>query len=263
MEENRDSTVLTGLVNRAVTILCWIYFIFAFLLFFSWFYLCAFFFSRNREKHFQYLNHLFFKGFLFLLRLLAPRQQWRIDEEISRIRGSIIVCNHRSYLDPLILLSLLPRNKTIVKSVFFRAPVFGWLIAVSGYLPASTEGVNGARMIEHIENMADFFEDGGNLFVFPEGTRNRKGTLGAFHSGVFKIARMCRCPIQVLALANTDRLFCPGKFVFETRKNNVISMKILGSVSSAAAEHRVSAADLETEVRQLFQAGGPVAEAAP
>ncbi len=250
---------MATLINWAVTFLCWVYFIFAFLLFFSWFYIFAFCLSRNRERSFQYLNYQFFRGFLGLLRILAPAQQWRVDQGITKIRGSIIVCNHRSYLDSLILLSLLPRSKTIPKPIFFTAPVFGWLISVSGYLPATTAGENGARMIEHLENMGEFFEDGGNLFVFPEGTRNRGTDLGVFYKGVFKIARMHHRPIEVLGLSNTDKLFTPGKFVFEARKENIIEMVKLGSVSSAVGNGRVSVADLEKDVRQIFRKSSMIA----
>lgn len=258
---NAARSSLDSLINFTVTMVCWIYFIFAFLFFFSFFYGAAFFFSGDRERSFQYLDHLFFKGFLWLLSALAPRHQWNIDPAISNIHGSIIVCNHRSYLDPLILLSLLPRNKTIVKTKFFQAPVFGWLIKVSGYLPATTEGKYAWRMIEQVENIGDFLRDGGNLFIFPEGTRNCNNVLGDFHKGVFKIARMYRCPVKVLGLCNTDKLFTPGRFFFNTRVQNRISMKILGCIHPVTEQKMISAAALERKVRKVFQNSSICAEA--
>lgn len=108
-------------------------------------------------------------------------------------------------------------------------------------------------MIKHLENMGTFFEDGGNLFVFPEGTRSRGTDLRVFYRGVFKIARMYHRPIEVLGLSNTDKLFPPGKFVFETWKQDIIRMERIGCVNSAVRTRRVSVADLEKEVRQIFQ----------
>lgn len=251
-----QESVIEKLSDVVVTFVCWFYFIFAFLCFFSFFYVAVFFFSKNREQAFQYLDHLFFKGFLWLLRVLAPRQKWELDQEICNIHGSIIVCNHLSYLDPLILISLLPRQKTIVKTRFFHAPVFGWLIKISGYLPATTEGVHAGRMIEQVETMGAFLEGGGNLFVFPEGTRNPDGVLGEFHKGVFKIGRMHRCPIHVLSLCNTDKLFTPGKFFFNTRVFNTISMIKLGCIKPAPDQTLTSAAVLEREVRKIFEKAG-------
>lgn len=245
----------------AVTILCWGYFIFAFLFFFSFFYVAAFLFAGNREQAFQHLDHLFFKGFLRLLRLLAPCHRWDIDPDISKIRGAIIVCNHLSYLDPLILISLLPRNKTIVKTRFFQAPVFGWVIKISGYLPATTEGVHAQRMIEQVENMGDFLESGGNLFVFPEGTRSRDNVLGELHKGVFKIARMQRCPIHVLSLCNTDKLFRPGKFFFNSRIRNRITLKRLDCIEAAAEQEVISVTALKEQVQEIFQKNSSCTEA--
>jgi len=245
------------MVDFVVTLLCWTYFIFGFLCVFSFFYVAAYLFSTDRERSFQYLNHLFYKGFLWLLRTLAPRHRWKLDPDIKNIHGSIVVCNHLSYLDPLIFISLLPCNKTIVKTKFFQAPVFGWLIKVSGYLPATTEGRYGKRMIEQIESMGDFLRNGGNLFIFPEGTRNPGGVVGDFHRGVFKIARMYRCPIQVLRLCNTDKLFTPGRFFFNTREHNCISLKILDRITPETDQNQpVSVSGLEKEVRRIFQSKG-------
>ncbi len=252
---NRPAILPDRLTDISVTLLCWGYFIFAFLFFFSFFYIAAFIFSRDRQRSFQYLDHLFFKGFLCLLRFLAPRHRWEIDPQITAIHGSIIVCNHRSYLDPLILISLLPRQKTIVKTKFFQAPVFGWLIQISGYLPSTTEGVYARRMLSQVESMGAFLHNGGNLFVFPEGTRNSEEGLGDFHKGVFKIARMYRCPIHVLELCNTDKLFRPGKFFFDTRVHNHVRMRILARISPKNDQSLISVTSIEREVRQIFESG--------
>ncbi|MBU0943125.1 MAG: 1-acyl-sn-glycerol-3-phosphate acyltransferase [Proteobacteria bacterium] len=241
-------------IDVVVTLACWIYFIFGFLFFFSFLYLLAFVFATKREYAFQRLNHLFFKGFLGLLRILSPRQEWDIDQKIRDIKSSIVICNHLSYLDPLILLSLLRRQKTIVKASFFKAPVFGWLIKTSGYLPASTEGAHGRRMIEEMETMGDFLGSGGNLFVFPEGTRSRDGNIGPLQKGVFKIARMYRCPLYVLGLSGTDKLFTPGKFLFNTRQENSIRVTILDRLEPEPESGPVSIIDLEKKVRQIFRA---------
>ncbi len=255
MEECSPPSAHPGarVIDVFVTLVCWIYFIFGFFFFFSFFYVAAYFLAADREQAFQRLNHLFFKGFLKLLRMLAPRQTWDIDPEIKQIQSSIIVCNHLSYLDPLILISLLQKQKTIVKTKFFQAPVFGWLIRTSGYLPSTTEGIYGQRMIGQVEKMGDFLTSGGNLFVFPEGTRSRDSSLGELHKGVFKIARMYRCPLHVLSLSNTDQLFTPGEFFFHTRTQNRISMKILDRLAPAAGTEPVSVSKLEQQVRQIFQ----------
>ncbi len=247
-----QKTFLQAAKDILVTFLCWGYFIFAFLFCFSFFYAAAYVFSRDKERAFQYLNHLFFKGFMGLLRVLTPRISWSIDPEIQNLRGAIIVCNHLSYLDPLLFLSLFPHNKTIVKTNFFSAPVFGFLLAVSGYLPSGTEGKYASIMIEQVEKMGGFFESGGNLFVFPEGTRKSGADMERLHKGVFKIVRMYQRPVEVLHLSGTDKLFTPGKFLFNSCLPGTIVLKRVETVEAGSLKEKNTVSFLHRKVAEAF-----------
>lgn len=239
--------------NFFVTILCWTWFIPGFFLFFSWRYLACALFAKEQEQCFQRLNSRFYQVFFWILRSTAPRHTWEIDKEVTTIRSAVIVCNHLSYLDPLLLISLFKRHRTLVKARFFTMPVFGWIIRKSGYFPASGEGQFTQLMIRQMETMVDFLGNGGNLFIFPEGTRSRDGRIGDLNQGAMKIARLCRTPIYVLKLANTDKLFTPGRFLFQTRVRNTISLKILDRIEPDYQHHVPSAAELEQQVREIYR----------
>ncbi|MFT5699150.1 MAG: 1-acyl-sn-glycerol-3-phosphate acyltransferase [Desulforhopalus sp.] len=239
-------------IDCIVTLVCWAWFIFGFIIFFSWFYLAAALFTKDPELYFQRLNSHFYQIFFRIVGLTAPRQRMVIDEKIANIRSSVIVCNHLSYLDPLLLIALFRQQKTIVKSRFFGMPIFGWVISKSGYLPASSEGQFAGMMIRQMETMDSYLKGGGNLFIFPEGTRSRDGKMGTLNKGAFKIARMYRVPIYVLEIRNTDKLFTPGKFFFNTRINNDISVKIIDCIESDHKTPPPSTAVLEQRVRQAF-----------
>lgn len=239
-------------IDCIVTLVCWTWFIFGFILFFSWFYLGAALFSKNSELVFQRLNSYFYQIFFLIVRVTAPRQRVVIDEKIADIRSSVIVCNHLSYLDPLLLIALFRQQKTIVKSRFFGMPVFGWIITKSGYLPASSEGRFASMMIDQMESMKSYLDAGGNFFIFPEGTRSRDGKMGKLNKGAFKIARINRVPIYVLEISNTDKLFTPGKFFFNTRLHNTISVNIIDCIKPDYDETPPTAVGLENQVRQAF-----------
>ena len=241
-------------LDSAVTLACWTWFIFGFLFFFSWAYLAAALFAKEPEIHFQRLNYYFFRIFFRLVGTIAPRQKFAIDDRIAAIHSSVVVCNHLSYLDPLLLITLFPRQKTIVKPRFFGTPVFGWMIKKSGYLPASSEGRFSQLMIEQIETMGSYLQAGGNLFIFPEGTRSRDGKIGNLNRGALKIARMCRAPLYVLQLRNTDKLFTPGRFLFNSRTHNNISIKIIEHIEPDYHNHPPTTTQLEQQVRQAFSA---------
>jgi 1-acyl-sn-glycerol-3-phosphate acyltransferase len=231
----------------------WSYFTLGFIFFFSPFYLAAYLFSENREISFQRLNHHFYKGFFFLIRIFIPGQKWHIADKIKSIRSSVIVCNHLSYLDPLLLISLYPRHKTIVKSTFFSVPIFGWMLKRSGYIPSTSEGRLSELMIERIDAMDGYLSSGGNLFIFPEGTRSRDGTIGRLNKGAFKIARLCQTPIKVLYIRNTNKLFTPGKFLFNTLVSNTITVEPITGIEPDYQSDKFSIPELMSQVRSLLE----------
>lgn len=241
------------LYSFTATVILWAYFLGGGIVFLLVLYLPARLFSRNRQRAFQRINNWFFRGLLWLIRKLFPMHQWQVDETLRQIRSSVIVCNHVSYLDPLIMISLFDRQKTIVKSKFFNYPIFGWLIKNSGYLPATTEGRFAGIMIAQMEQMEQFLADGGNLFIFPEGTRSRNGLLGKFNIGAFKIARLCKAPIRIIRINNCDKLFTPGRFMFNTTIHNTITITPADRINPDYT-HPPTAAALETMVRHTLSA---------
>ncbi|WP_020590225.1 lysophospholipid acyltransferase family protein [Desulfobacter curvatus] len=224
--------ILSFMRDLVITLLLWGYFIFGFLLFFSPFYLIAFVCPPIREAAVQCLNCLFYKVFFVFVRVLMPGIGWHIDPKVKGLENCIVVCNHVSYLDPLVMISLFRRHKTIVKGTFFKVPVFGWVLRAAGYIPSMPKGRMAGLMVRQTSTLASFLEKGGILFVFPEGTRNRNAGAGVlrFHSGVFKMARLCRSPINVLMIRNTDKLFRPGRFLFHTDFSGIIRVELAGTI---------------------------------
>lgn len=249
----RGVVVREGLLRDvAVTMLCWGWFTAGFVLVFSWRYLGAFFFAPNREIAFQRLNSRFYQVFFRLLRAVAPKQRWRIDPGVAAIRSAVIICNHLSYLDPLLLISLFERQRTVVKSVFFRLPLFGQVIRASGYFPAAGEGEATRMMLDGMESMRAYLRDGGVLFLFPEGRRSRDGELGKLAPGALKIARMCGAPLYVVRLANTDRLFQPDTVLFRTGVPFTISLRVAARIEPEQEGRVLAVEELARRVRLAF-----------
>ena len=210
-----------------VTGLLWGYFTFGFFIFFSPFYLWALLFSKSRRFAFQSLNSTFYKGFFALCKVVVPKHKWDIQSEIRNIRSSIVICNHISYLDSILLVSLFSKHITVAKDRFFQIPFFGRFLALAGYLPSSGRGPNAGLLLNGFENISDVINQGGNIIIFPEGTRSRDGRVAKLHKGAFKIAKHFKAPIVVLRIDNTDKLFIPGYFLFNTTIPNTISLKLV------------------------------------
>lgn len=250
------SLILQGVCRSkdfAITLLLWTYFTLGFVIFYSPFYLGAFIFSKNRQAAFQRLNCLFYKVFFFMCRIFIPRQKWEIDDQVRSIRGSIILCNHISYLDSIFMISLYPRQTTIAKASLFDIPIFGRMLAWAGYIPSSGHGRYADLLLTSFETMKAHLSDGGNIFVFPEGTRSRTGQVKTLHKGIFKIAKYCSAPIQVLRIQNTDKLFEPGRFLFNTCRDNVIKVTFIKQLLPDYGAENFSIKQLIADVRRQFE----------
>lgn len=247
------SSRLRWLRDTFITLALWGYFTAGFVLFFSPFYLLALGFAQKRTTIFQNLNSRFYGGFFRLCRLLVPQTQWRIDPQVRKIRSAIVVCNHVSYLDSILLVSLFRRHTTIAKDRLFRIPLFGRLLALSGYIPSSGGGRFAGLLLNSLDAISANLAAGGNIIVFPEGTRSRDGRVGELQKGAFKIARYCRAPIAVLNIRNTDRLFTPGKFLFNTCTPNTIDLKLVAEITPDYENSGFTVQQLMAQVRNAME----------
>lgn len=244
---------LTAILDFGITGILWTYYIAGYLLFFSPFYLYAGRSSNGREEAFQKLNRRHHRHFFSLVRALVPRVRWHIPEEVSSIRSSVIVANHLSFLDPILFVSLFDKQKTIVKPDYFRLPVFGHILKYSGYMAAMGNGLYDEGMASQIRSMSSYLADGGNLFVFPEGHRSRTGLIGPFDKGAFRIAKLCRAPIKAVVIRNTDKLYPPGRFRFNTQQEFDIELSLAGSFEPDYESGSFSLSGLMTDVRTAIE----------
>jgi len=236
-----------------ITFILWFYFLFGYLFILLFLYVPAYVFAEKRITALQNLNHVHSKCFFALTRLLIPRTKFKIPKEVREIHSSVVVCNHLSYLDPILLVSLFKRQRTIVKHTFFQVPVFGWFLKNAGYISSGSSDTLGPAMINNLEDIKEHLAEGGNLFVFPEGTRSRDGNLLPFNKGVFTIARYCNAPLKLIFIKDTNKLFQPGHFLFNTRNFNQIRLELISSLEPDYKGNNFSISALADQARSLFE----------
>jgi len=225
-------------VDLVVTLTLWFYFLFGYSLLYLPVIMILYPFVPQRDVLIQKMNHFFYRGFFLLFRLIAPRVKIQIDDSVRNIQSSIIVSNHRSYLDPLLYISLFPLHKTIVKGIFFKVPVMGWIMRKSGFMPHSNGVAADERMTDGVNSLPQFFSGGGNLFIFPEGRRSRNGRIGHFHKGAFSLSARYEVPVELFYIRNTDKVFPPGRFVFTTCERVTVELERLGRIESKGLKAR-------------------------
>ncbi len=235
-----------------MTLVLWLYFTLGFVLFFLPRYIWALRSGQAREAAFQRLNSQFYRGFFALLHFLASRVQIKVDAGVRRLKGAVVVSNHVSYLDPLLFIAQFSRQKTIVKSLFFRVPIFGWFITQAGYMPASASGPAGELMIRSMATVADFFKAGGVFFVFPEGTRHVRGRDVDLHEGAFKIASRYKAPLAVVRIRHTEKVFPPGRFLFRTGSPVTITVDLVDVFNGEQGVASLKPGELKAKVKAIL-----------
>jgi len=98
------------------------------------------------------------------------------------LEGTLIVCNHPSYLDVVVLIALLPNAVCVVKEAIYNSPYFGRLVRAAGYIP-----ISGSEVV--LEAGREALRSGKILIIFPEGTRSRPGQPVKFQRGAAYLAQ--------------------------------------------------------------------------
>lgn len=113
-------------------------------------------------------------------------------ENVPRAGGLILISNHKSYFDPPVLGSVLPREvHYLAKKELFEVPFLKHWIRANNAIPIDRHKYDRAA----IERCLDILGRGRSLLIFPEGTRILKEGLGESQLGVAWIAARARVPI--------------------------------------------------------------------
>ncbi len=118
---------------------------------------------------------------------------------------SVIVANHSSYLDGVLLKAILPaRFAFVIKKEMVRVPLAGLLLRRVG--AEFVERFNRHTAAMDARRLMRTASRGGSLVFFPEGTFAQRPGLGRFHGGAFVIAARTRMPVIPLAIKDARNL---------------------------------------------------------
>jgi 1-acyl-sn-glycerol-3-phosphate acyltransferase len=124
-------------------------------------------------------------------------------ERVPKTGPLLIVANHLSWFDPLLLAVVLPRRVWFFTKVeIFRWPVVGWLCKGTGQIPVH----RGAGDRAALEAALAYLREGKAVVVFPEGTVERQEKMIAAYTGVAMLALRSGATILPIAHAGTRRV---------------------------------------------------------
>ncbi len=130
----------------------------------------------------------------------------------ARIRGrsrlrwhgpAVIVANHLSLLDILVLYGLFRPFKWVSKASLFKIPIVGWNMWINDYVPVERGDRESVKhMMAHCRR---HLARGTPLLLFPEGTRAVDGRLQRFKDGAFRLAFEAKVPLIPIAISGTSQ----------------------------------------------------------
>ena len=138
------------------------------------------------EKNFKVLarkfNHFYFKLFVRVMTFIhCIHVNVENKEALANARSKVVIANHPSILDVVILFSLVPHADCIVKGDLIKNKFIS-LIVRNLYIP------NNIPFDSQMEQAKQSMEEGNNLIIFPEGTRSKPGEPWEFKKGAARFA---------------------------------------------------------------------------
>lgn len=154
----------------------------------------------DRRRVIQHLYSCFWAQIMFYLNPF-----WRLHiegrEKLPWRGPAVLVSNHESLGDILVLFGLYRPFKWVSKAAVFRTPFLGWNMYFNGYVPL----VRGDKdsIIEMHRRCLSWLERGAPILMFPEGTRSPDAEVKNFKDGAFRLAIEAGCPLYPIALCGT------------------------------------------------------------
>ena len=125
------------------------------------------------------------------------------DEHIPVQGAAILVCNHISFVDAVLLMAASPRPiRFIMDHKIFRIPLLGALFRLAKAIPIAPQKTDPATYDFAFAEARRVLDDGELLCIFPEGGITRDGTLQPFKGGIMKILETHPVPVVPIALHN-------------------------------------------------------------
>ncbi|HLO76838.1 MAG TPA: lysophospholipid acyltransferase family protein [Magnetospirillum sp.] len=160
---------------------------------------------ERRRTRIQRVLHRSFKlycGAIHALKVADVRMQG--VEKLRDLRGTMIIANHPSLLDVVMIMAAVPNVQCVVKGGLWRNPFFRLTVEGAGYIR------NDLDPEELMQACIATLHAGNNLIIFPEGTRTVRGRPMKLHRGFANIAILAEADLQMVRISVEPPLLHKG-----------------------------------------------------
>ncbi len=183
-------------------------------------------FDRERT-----IIHLFMMYQSLFLSFLIPIWTIHIEGREKAIKGTtyVIISNHQSLLDILLINCLRYKFKWISKIENFNVPVIGWYLKMAKYI--TVDRGNEESKLEMLGKSYNCLKKGISIMIFPEGTRSLNNEIGFFKRGAFQMALEANVPILPVLIDGTGGILPKHGLIFGS--GHQIRIKVLDPINPA------------------------------
>jgi 1-acyl-sn-glycerol-3-phosphate acyltransferase len=149
-----------------------------------------------RQRRTQAAIRASFRLYIGMLRVLGLMRVETVGaERLGACGGVLVIANHPTLLDVVLLMTLVPNAQCVVKSGLWRNRFLGPVVRAAGYIR------NDLSAEELIGRCGEVLRQGNNLILFPEGTRSTPGRPCRFQRGFANLALLVPADLQIVHIA--------------------------------------------------------------
>jgi len=161
-------------------------------------------------------------------------------------RPFVVVSNHESFADILLISHLPWEMKWLSKAELFRIPFLGWMMQIVGDVPVK-RGF-GPSAVEAMSRCREILAQRVSVMIFPEGTRSTTADLLPFKDGAFRLAIEAGVPILPLVVHGTGTALPKHDWRFG---RSTAEVRVLDPIETAGLT-LADVPDLRDRVRRLI-----------
>lgn len=169
-------------------------------------------------------------------------------DNIDPSKTYVLVANHQSFWDIMVLYGLNKPYKWVSKESIFRIPFIGWNMSFNQYVKIARGDLKSIK--EMMATCRNWLKQGASIMIFPEGTRSPDGEIQEFRDGPFKMATDCNVPVVPIVIDGTHELLPKGTFMLNFKGH--VRIKVLPPVYPA--DFNCNVKQMRDHVRKLMVA---------
>lgn len=177
-------------------------------------------------------------------------------EDLLPAGACVVVANHASYLDGIVMKAMLPsRFSFVIKKEMSTVPLGGLLLRRIG--SQFVERANRNSAASDARRMMKLADAGQALVFFPEGTFIGQPGIAKFHSGAFVIAARARLPVVPVALRGTREMLPNGQMLTRPGRIDVLVQPPIMPLPDASPADTAASTRDEARARIIVASGEP------